>query len=341
MIRIGINGLGRIGRTLLRLASKSKKFQTVVVNELNPSIENMAYLIKYDSVYGKYQGEVTIDNQNLLIDEQRIQYFSEEDISSVPWEDHDVDIIIDSSGVAKNIISSRNIISKEKNLKIIVTHSSNEVDKEVVLGVNDNILEASDKIVSNSICDTNAISHFLKWINDEYKISGGSVTTLHPWLSYQNLSDGPSISQSNPGVVWPDFSLGRSSVGSLIPKNTTAVTATENIIPEIKDKLLSLSFRIPTPIVGSSDITLTLDNAPDHKEFSQFLFEMINDSRYVIVNEESLISVDYEAMTYSAALDMPWTKVKDNIVKIVVWYDNEWGYCSRALDLAERLKNLR
>tara|TARA_B100001750_G_scaffold247279_1_gene272468 strand:- start:1734 stop:2759 length:1026 start_codon:yes stop_codon:yes gene_type:complete len=341
MLRIGINGLGRIGRTLLRVNSTNKKFRIVLVNELNPSIENMTYLIKYDSVYKNFPGEVTIKNNNLLIDNKEVLFTNKEDISSVPWSDNDVDIVIDSSGVSKNIISSKNIVNSENRLKVIVTHSSSDVDKEVVLGVNDNTLESNDRVVSNSICDANAISHFIKWINDEYEIATGSVTTLHPWLSYQNLSDGPAISQSNPGVIWPDFSLGRSSVGSLIPKNTTAVQATEKIIPEIKNKLLSMSFRIPTAIVGSSDITLLLNKTPEETKFREFLLEKIKNSEFVKANEESLVSVDYEAMSYSAALDMPWLKIKDNIVKLVVWYDNEWGYCSRVLDLAEKLSQIK
>ena len=166
--------------------------------------------------------------------------------------------------------------------------------------------------------------------------SGGAVTTLHPWLSYQSLVDGPSISQSNPGVVWSDFALGRAAGESLIPKNTTALTATEKIIPAIAGKLLSFSYRIPTRTVASSDLTPHLESSFTTKQFEQFLNDQCLQSDYVRANYESLVSVDYEQDEASAILDLQWIKTMNNTVKLILWYDNEWAYSTRALELAEK-----
>jgi glyceraldehyde 3-phosphate dehydrogenase len=180
----------------------------------------------------------------------------------------------------------------------------------------------------------------LKWLDDKYGIEGGALTTLHPWLSYQNLVDGPSISQSNPGIVWTDYALGRASVDSLIPKNTTAMSATEQVLPQLQGKILSFSYRIPTNIVASSDITLNLSKNVTEAELQEFLTTQCHNNPYVKINTESLVSLDYEQEEASAILDMQWVKVKGKTVKVVLWYDNEWGYSARVLDLVNKLSTI-
>ena len=180
----------------------------------------------------------------------------------------------------------------------------------------------------------------MKWLDEEYEILNGSLTTLHPWLAYQNLVDGASISSANPGVIWKDYALGRASTGNLIPKNTTAMTAVEKVIPKLKGKVLSFSYRIPTDIVASSDITLSLGKDVSESELRQFFENKCDSSRYVKMNYESLVSMDYEKEELSGVIDGQWLKTNKNVVKVVLWYDNEWGYSSRVLDLATKLLSL-
>lgn len=337
MKKLGINGFGRIGRAVARANQIKRKFELVAVNDVNPHIENMAYLLKYDSTYGHFPADVRADVQSLVIDEKHVAYSSEPQISEVDWDSQQVEVVVDASGITQNIDLSRKVISSSRVSKIVVTHSSDNVDNEVIMGVNCDSLSSNDKIVSNSICDANAIAHVMKWIDDEYGVEAGSITTLHPWLSYQNIVDGPAISQSNPGVVWKDFSLGRSSVSSVIPKNTTAMTAVEKVIPALKGKVMSFSYRIPTGIVASSDLTIRVKKQICQEELVAFISKKINESPYVSANFESLISHDYEANDSSAIVDMQWLKVQGDMIKIVLWYDNEFGYSSRVLDLAAKL----
>lgn len=335
MLKIGINGFGRIGRTLSRVLRNFHDIELVTINDINPYVENMAYLLRYDSTYGKFDGNVDARPGKIIIDGKSVTYSSETRIENVPWEDAGVDVLIDASGVSHNVIGARELTESGRVGKVVVTHSSEHVDREVVMGVNDSALTPDDKVVSNSICDANAIAHVLQWIDSRYTVRSGSVTTLHPWLSYQNITDGPSISQSNPGCVWKDFALGRASGGCVIPKNTTAVTAVEKILPSIKGKLHAFSYRIPTDVVASSDIVLWTKETPSHQEFMQFLSECIIKSPYIRANTESLVSQDYEKEPYSAVIDMQWTGIINETMKLILWYDNEWGYCSRVLDLAK------
>ena len=331
-MKIGINGFGRIGRTIARANLHYYGCELIAVNDTCTSAKNMAYLLKYDSTYGRLEQNVSCDDDHLIIDGHKTNYSSHGNIEDADWSG--CDVVFDCSGIARNVEAGQKVADKY-GCKVIVTHSSKHVDNEIIMGVNEGDLKVGDRVISNSICDANAIAHVLKWFNDDFGIVGGSVTTLHPWLSYQNLVDGKSISQSDPNAAWDDFALGRSSVGTLIPKNTTAVTATEKIIPEIADKLMSLSYRIPTHVVTSSDITLKLDRAISAEELKTYLGDKIDSSRFVSSNFESLTSKDYEKLSASACVDMQWAKAKGDMVKLVVWYDNEWGYSCRAIDLAK------
>ena len=341
MAKIGINGFGRIGRTITRINKLQSRFNLLAINDIDPYVENMAYLLKYDSTYGKFPGEIKNNKDVIFVDGSEIQYFSQPNLHEVDWGSLGVDLVIDSSGVASNVESARKLVAQNSSVKkVIITNSSDTTDREIIMGVNHDSLEESDQVVSNSICDANALAHVLKWIDDEYGIDSGSITTLHPWLSYQNLVDGPAISKSKPGVVWKDFALGRASSDSLIPKNTTAVSAVEKVLPSLKNKLMSFSYRVPTDIVASSDITLNTSIQPTQEKLKIFLESKINQSNYIRANYESLVSLDYEEEEVSAVLDMQWLQVGNGMIKLVLWYDNEWGYSARTLDLTEALLRL-
>ncbi len=340
MIKIGINGFGRIGRALTRILSKDDSIEIIFINDINPNIDNLSYLLKYDSTYGQFELDVKNNNNEIIIENKKIKCFDSKSIKNLPWDKIDIDYLVDASGVSKNISEAKNLLANNKFDKYIITHCSDESDIEVIMGVNDDKLIEDHKIISNSICDANAVAHIIKWCDEEYGILNGSLTTLHPWLSYQNLLDGPSISQSNPGVVWSDYSLGRSSIESLIPKNTTAIEAVEKVLPQIKNKIMSYSYRVPTPTVASSDLVLNLDKIVDKDMLLSFIKERCKNNSFVTINNESLVSKDYQKSNFSAIIDLQWLKVNENTVKIMLWYDNEWGYSSRIPDLIKKIKNI-
>ena len=337
MKRIAINGFGRIGRAIAKINDKNKLFDLVLVNDINPHPENLAYLFKYDSTYGRFEGKVSHGKNTIILNDKESIYSSHSKLEDIAWDDLSIDLLIDSSGIGQNITDGKYLIKDKKFKKMIVTNSYKDVDNEVIMGVNDDSLTSNDNVVSNSICDANAIAHIMKWLDDEFQILGGSLTTLHPWLAYQNLVDGTSISSSNPGVVWKDYALGRASTSNLIPKNTTAMTAVEKVLPNLKGKVLSFSYRIPTDIVASSDITLNLGRDVSDGDLKDFFEKKCASSQYINMNYESLVSMDYEMQEVSGVIDAQWLKTNKNVVKVVLWYDNEWGYSSRVLDLANKL----
>ena len=340
-IRIAINGFGRIGRAITRINAQYDNYDLVLINDINPRVDNLAYLYKYDSTYGKFNGEVSSTKNEIIINDNYIKCTSCADVDQVPWQDFKIDVLIDSSGVESNVKKLKKLTQSSVIGKCVITHSNENADFEVVMGVNDDEILDHHSVVSNSICDANAIAHIMKWFDHEYGIVSGSLTTLHPWLSYQNLVDGPSISQSNPGVVWTDYALGRASTDSLIPKNTTAMDAVEKVIPQLKGRIISFSYRIPTDIVATSDITLNLKNSVSTDEVLRFLEKKCSNSPYVKANTKSLVSLDYEGEEFSAIIDMQWIKTVGNVLKVVLWYDNEWGYSARVLDLVEKIASVK
>ena len=319
-----INGFGRIGRAILKILLDKNNFDVIAINDKNLDAENMAYLYKYDSTYGISNHDISVNQTGLNINGLNINYISYTNLFDVFKDIKQVDLIIDSSGIAENVPIHRKLIKSGEIKKAIVTNSFNGVDKEIIMGINDKTYLNNHNIVSASICDSNAAAHLLKWIDEEFQIKGGAITTLHPWLSYQNLVDGVAISQSNPGIVWKDYALGRASSKSLIPKNTSAMNVIEKIIPNLKNKILSFSYRTPTDIVSSCDITLQIKKNTNQESLISYLRNKVKDSKYVIINEESLVSFDYIKNPYSAILDLQWIKVSNEIIKIVLWYDNEW-----------------
>ena len=340
MKKIAINGFGRIGRTIARINAEKKNYKLVAINDIIPLKENLGYLLKFDSTYGRFPGKIKSVDNGLKINGDLVKIYHEKNLDNIPWDELDVDIVIDSSGVDNNNIIARELVDNKKFKKFIYTMSSENVDNEIIMGVNEESIMKSDNVFSSSICDANAIAHLLELIDSNFDIVSGSVTTLHPWLSYQNLVDGaakgiaPDVNKFTPSHIKNNFGLGRTSVGAIIPKDTTAVTATEKVLTNIKGKLIAHSFRVPTQVVSCSDILLRTKTNIDLKDFEKLVQEKYKNSKYVRLNYESAISIDYEKEECSAVLDMQWLKVKKDMIKFVVWYDNEWGYCERVHDLA-------
>lgn len=341
MIKIGINGFGRIGRALARINLKYGKYELVAINDIDPDINNLAYLFKYDTTYGKLQNtKIEVVDNSLIIDNKEIRVFNQPIINNVAWESLGVDVVIDSSGVFNNVIGSQDLIGDSVK-KVIITHAPKEgIDFTYMYGINEVLYDKSKhNIISSSICDANAVAPFYKLLDDEFGIEMGEVTTLHPWLSYQNLVDGTIKSVSSPGHYWGDYALGRSSIGSLIPKETTLVKALENIIPGISDTIHATSFRTPTSIVSAADGVFLLKRNTNLNE----ILEAINNyyKKYPDVlfpDDRSLVSIDYLGNENAAVIDKRWLHLsKGKLIKFVLWYDNEWGYSSRIYNIITKL----
>jgi len=340
-IKIGVNGFGRIGRSLTRINLNHKKYELVAINDIDSDINNLAYLLKYDSTYGKLRDtKIEVAGNSLLVDGQKICIFCESDIRKVPWNDLSVDIVIDSSGVFNNVIGAREVLGDSVK-KVVITHSPKEgIDFTFLYGVNEEFYEkCKHHVVSSSICDVNAVAPFYKLIDAAFGIEIGEVTTLHPWLSYQNLIDGTIKSVSNPGHYWSDYALGRSSVGSMIPKETTLVKAMADVLPQVTDTLHASSFRTPTAIVSAAEGVFLLKRNTYINEIILVIEAYCRNYPSVLYTDDrSLVSIDYLGIENAAVIDTRWLNLNHGkLLKFVLWYDNEWGYSSRVYNIIEHI----
>jgi len=344
-MRVGINGFGRIGRAITKINLKKKAFDLMAVNDINPDINNVRYLLKYDSTYGRLEYPVRLEGANLIAnDGPPIAVYSNKDIDKVPWEKHNVDVIIDSSGIEKNMFIFPQLADRGVR-HCIITNSPNGkyTYRSVIMGVNEHLLSQDDYIISSSICDANAIVPILNLLQENFGVEHGFITTLHPWLSYQNLLDGPSLSFSDPGSIHSTFALGRSSFNTMIPKSTTCIGASCKILPWIDSKFIALSYRVPTTIVTSADISVKLSQKTSSEELIQLFEEAERTQKYTVIqnNDEALTAIDFTGSEYSVIIDHRWTHANRNsYCKFVLWYDNEWGYSCRVVDIISYLKTL-
>ncbi len=345
MLKVGINGFGRIGRAIFRINKEKKLFEITAINDINPDANNLAYLIKYDSTYGRLNDNIRAEGDKITINNEKpIDISHKKNIDEVSWDKSGVDVVIDSSGVHDNLLKIPNI----KNLgikKCIVTHSPEEkyVDKTIILGINQDSITKNDFIISSSICDANAFVPSIDLLNKEFGVDHGFLTTLHPWLQYQNLLDGPSQSFAYPGKVYHHYVLGRASPPSLIPKPTSCISASCKVLKYLEGKFLSLSFRVPTATVSSADISVKLNKKTTTEEIIRLFQEQEKNQQWKIFhnNFEPLVSTDFKESEYSAIVDHRWTMMNNaNYLKMVLWYDNEWGYGNNVANLVKYLESL-
>lgn len=338
MIKIGLNGFGRIGRAITRIASDRKDLKIVAINDIDEDISNLSYLLKYDSTYGKFKKKLKTSKNKFLIDKNIINFYSFPDILDVPWKKNKVDVLIEATGLAKNIKNSSKLVKKGIK-KILITNSPDEnIDFHMILGANElKYNQSKHNIISTSICDASALAPVLKSIDQKYNIENGFVTTLHSILSYQNLLDGSLKSVSNPTHSWKDYSLGRNSNLSLIPKKTTAINAVEKAIPDMKGKLYGMSYRVPTNIVCGSDISIKVKKNCDKKTLIKHFKKLEKKHPKIFqVQKERLVSIDHLGTSKSLIIDENFIEVLNSkFLKIILWYDNEWGYSNRVLDIAK------
>ena len=341
MLKVGINGFGRIGRAILRNILSFDDIDLCVINDINPEPENLAYLLKYDSYYGRLKNKISINKNELSIDKKRVKIFNKENIKDVPWMDYSCDLVIESSG-KHSLLDELPILIEKGVKKVIVTYSPNDkVDGHFVLGANEeNFNKNTHHIISSSICDVVALAPVYKIINENFNVINGFLTTLHPWLSYQNLLDGPPQSWGYPGSLYGHYSLGRAATASLIIKPTTAISASEKIFSGISNKMKCYSYRVPTPVVGAADITFQVEKNVKMKQLIDLFLSAIDIQKWPILhlNDDPLVSVDFTGTNYSAIVDKRWVEiVNDNLIKITLWYDNEYAYSRRVVDLSRHI----
>lgn len=340
MIKVGINGMGRIGRALVRNNLANPVFDLVLINDINPDTANIAYTLNHDTLYGRLPVHFQADGEQLHgSDGSLIPVTHSEDISAVDWQGAGVELLIDASGVYQNVLNARHLITENAVERVLITHSPEPVDFTMVLGANEELFDPErHRLVSSSICDATALAPVLRILEETYGIALGAVTTIHPWLSYQNLVDGPASSWSVPGTIYHHYAMGRTAIGNLIPKPTSALDATLKVLDHVgvtAEAFGSFSYRPPTALVGSADLTIMLKrNVSKAEVIERFELAEREQSRRLIHNNwEPLVSLDFRESDYAAIVDHRWTDViGGQMLKLVLWYDNEYGYAAKVLD---------
>ena len=340
MINVGINGLGRIGRNCFRLLQENPEIQVVHINDPNLSIQNLCYLLKYDSIYGRNSYDLKVEGEYIILDNRKISTSCFNKPQEVNWQVHGVNVLIESSGVISIQDESAELAKKRIIQKTIITHTYKRADKTVILGVDGIIIDnGKDHVISTSICDSTAVAPVFQAIKNISEIETGSIVTLHPWLQYQNLMDGPCRSFAHPHENIENFSLGRASTEAIIPKTTSCIDAVIEVHPDLKDKIYGMSFRVPTPSVSCAIIDVRLKDEINEsmilREFNKV--NKINKINLLSINEEELISRDFTKESYSATIDRRWLLSKNKNLRIIAWYDNEFGYCSRVIDIIKKV----
>ncbi|HEX5723829.1 MAG TPA: type I glyceraldehyde-3-phosphate dehydrogenase [Longimicrobiaceae bacterium] len=326
-IRVAINGFGRIGRNVLRAAKQAGRtdIDFVAVNDLTDT-RTLAHLLKHDSVHGHYPGTVEARESSLVVDGDEIRVFAEKDPAALPWQDVGVDIVIESTGrFTSRADAAKHLEGGAR--KVIISAPAKGEDITIVLGVNEERYDpASHHVVSNASCTTNCLAPVVKVLLDEFGFRRGLMTTVHAYTNDQQILDLPH----------KDLRRARAAALSMIPTTTGAAKATGLVIPEVKGKIDGIAIRVPTPDVSVVDLTAELERDATAQQVND-AFRAAAGGRLqgiLAYEEEELVSVDFTGNPASAVLDAPSTNVVAGLVKVVAWYDNEWAYSSRCVDLA-------
>lgn len=329
MKKIAINGFGRIGRNAFKVAFDRGDIEIVAINDLTDN-KTLAHLLKHDSSYGEYHHPVEFDDTSLTVNGKKIQTFAETDPAKLPWGQLGVDVVIESTGFFVDPAKARAHIDPAGAKRVIISApAKGEGADTIVLGVNDQVLQEStvSDIISNASCTTNCISPVMAVLENSFGVEKAMMTTVHSYTASQKLQDAPA----------KDLREARAAAENIVPTTTGASIATTLVIPSLKDKFGGLSVRVPTPVVSLSDITLVTKRDVTVEEVNQAFKDAAAQPYYqgiLAVTEEPLVSSDYKGNSHSAIVDLPLTAVTaGNLVKVVAWYDNEWGYSNRLVEL--------
>lgn len=328
-IRVAINGYGRIGRCILRSIVENKRlndFDVVAINDLS-GIETTAHLTRYDSTHGRFHSQVVVDNNKLVIDGHSITVTSERDPVDLPWKELNVDLVFECTGRFTEYEAAKQHITAGAK-KVLISAPGKNSDATIVYGVNHKQLQASDCIVSNASCTTNCLAPVVKPLNDAIGIESGLLNTIHAYTKDQMLLDGSH----------KDLHRARSATQSIIPTKTGAASALGLVLPELAGKLDGFAMRVPTLNVSVIDLTFIAKRPTTVKEINDIMRQAKSDILHI--NDEPLVSCDFNHYPASAVFDTTQTKVIGNLVKVIAWYDNEWGFSNRMLDTAHYMMTL-
>ncbi len=332
-IRVAINGFGRIGRITFRKLLQNDAMQVIAINDLTDT-KTLAHLFKYDSVHGRFDGSVENNGDHILVNGQKILIFQEEDPSKLPWGRLKIDVVIESTGkFTSRPLAMQHVIAAGARKVIISAPAKNESEdvKYVVLGVNDEIIDRNDVIISNASCTTNNVAPLIMILDENWGIERAFITTVHSYTKDQNLLDGPH----------PDLRRARAAATSIVPTTTGAAKASTKIFPHLKNNLGGAGIRVPVPDGSLTDLTCTLKKHATREEINAAFKEAAGGRLRGILEytEDPIVSVDIIGNTHSAVFDAGLTAVlgdRNKLVKVVAWYDNEMGYASRLVELIEK-----
>lgn len=324
-VKVGINGFGRIGRLFFRASYGKGNFEVVAINDITDA-KTLAHLLKYDSVMRRFGGEVSFGEDYLEVDGKKIKVFSNPDPGSIPWEEYGVEIVVESTGrFREREKASKHLRGSVK--KVVISAPAKEPDITIVMGVNEkNYQPDKHHIISNASCTTNCFAPTLKVLDENFKVLHAFMTTVHSYTNDQRILDLPH----------KDLRRARAAALSMIPTTTGAAKATAEVLPHLKGKLKAIAIRVPTPDVSLIDVVVRVEKTTTVEKVNQAFKKAAEEELkgIIAVTEEPLVSADYIGDPHSAVVDLPLTDVIDgNLVKYVAWYDNEWGYSSRLVDL--------
>ena len=329
-MKVAINGFGRIGRSVFRILDDRKNVDVVAINDIFDK-GALTYLLKYDTVMGRFPGEVTLDGDIIKTENQSVKLLAERDPASLPWNELGVDIVIESTGIFRQRNQLQNHITAGAKRVVLTVPSKDEIDYTVVLGVNDDGLRPEHKIVSNASCTTNCLAPMAKILNDSFGIQMGVINTIHAYTNDQRLADVPHS----------DWRRSRAAAENVIPTTTGAARAVGKVLPELDGKLDGIAMRVPVPDGSVVDLNVRLNEDVKVEDVNDAVMSAADSSSLKNVLEYStlpVVSSDIIGNPHSSIFDAPFTRViEGNFVKTLNWYDNEWGYSNRVADLLDTL----
>jgi len=331
-LKIGLNGFGRIGRAFTRIAISQNQFDIVAINTRKTPVEMMAYLLQYDSVYRKFNKNVSISESALLIDNNKIVTTQNPLPENIPWDNFGVDVVVDATGAfTKKVDLVKHIKGTVKKV-LLTAPSKDEETPHVVMGVNEDKIDwQNETVISNASCTTNCAAPLFKVLDDNFKIKSGFLTTSHAYTLTQSLLDDAG----------KDFERSRAAALNIIPSTTGAAKAVVKTLPHLQGKIDGMAIRVPVPTVSFSDISVIVEKNTTKEEVNQvYKTAQQKNPKIIDYQEQILVSSDYIGSPYSVIFDANYTKViNQNFIKVFSWYDNEWGYSNRLVDLINLLVN--
>jgi glyceraldehyde 3-phosphate dehydrogenase len=324
--RIAINGFGRIGRNAFKIAFARDDIEIVAINDLTDT-KTLSYLLKHDSNYGTYDQEVGHDDENIIVAGHKVKVLAVKEPTELPWKDLDIDVVIESTGFFTDKEGAGKHITAGAKRVVISGPTKSEGVDTIVLGANDDKLEGATEIISNASCTTNSLGAVMAILESEFGVEKSMLTTVHSYTASQAIQDAPK----------KDLREGRNGAENIVPTTTGAAIAVTLTLPQLKDKFDGLSIRVPTPVVSLSDVTALLKRNTTVEEINDVFKKAAKEPFYqgiLGVSEEPLVSGDYIGNSHSGTVDLLLTKVvAGNLVKVMVWYDNEWGYSNRLVEV--------